>query len=77
MKLVHRDDELTNPYWNNQLTISCDDGMQMAATMHRVERLCQSDKSDYKIIWDTQHHTVNLWFENPRHIPLFEIQGIA
>jgi len=56
--------------------ISCKNGWEMASTVSKISNFCTKSNNESMIVWDTEHHTVLLWFEDEKIRTLFSLKGL-
>jgi hypothetical protein len=78
MRLIPYRDGLPQKYFaDDAMIISCNNGSDMSAKMHKINRWCKNNsKSNSTVVWDSAHHKLYIWFEEPKYRTWFEISGI-
>jgi len=78
---MHMED-IKPSHWISNFKTSCpvvinvNTGYEMAGVISRVVRLCEQCNSDTTVVWDTEHHTVILWFDDAKWETYFSLKGI-
>jgi hypothetical protein len=77
MLLIPLRENLPKKYFQSEcLTIECSSGNSMSAKMHELSRWCKSQKSDSVVVWNSSHHKLHIWFEEPKYKTWYELSRL-
>jgi hypothetical protein len=73
MKLIHANDikDKSTFRLHDPVRLTCASGMGMSQCMHRLAAFCKSKNNNSRVVWDTEHHEVLLWFEDEKYKTYF------
>lgn len=78
MRLIPYRNGLPHKYFKHDcMIIKCSNGTEMSAKMHKINRWCKDNtRSDSTVVWDSGHHQLYIWFEEPKYRTWFELTGL-
>ena len=56
-----------------KIEVLCDNGGEMSQTVMQAVRICAKNNGSSTIWWDTTHHCVTFYFEDPKMSTYFQI----